>query len=235
MKIKPSKYWAVIITLLFHTILVWGLFFMENNRFEKEKIYELDLETKISKEEVIEKEQKLKELAKQQVQELLSNKGAKRFVSGEKLQESTLEDLKEEYSEREKKADKILKKSEPKPEDTDNKEIALKEEIKEAAKERQTVFFVGNSRVEYFLAERYRVKLPIPVYQCEGGGVVEIAIQVNKQGMVVEAEVVKQRSRSASECMQEAALYSALNSQFSERPEYVGLQKGRIVYQFVPQ
>lgn len=235
MKIKSSKYWAVIITLLFHTILVWGLFFMENNRFEKEKIYELDLETKISKEEVIEKEQKLKELAKQQVQELLSNKGAKRFVSGEKLQESTLEDLKEEYSEREKKADKILKKSEPKPEDTDNKEIALKEEIEEEAQERQTVFFVGNSRVEYFLAERYRVKLPIPVYQCEGGGVVEIAIQVNKQGMVVEAEVVKQRSRSASECMQEAALYSALNSQFSERPEYVGLQKGRIVYQFVPQ
>lgn len=235
MKNRPRKYWAIGSTLLFHTILVWVLFFMENNRFERKKIYELELETRLSEEKILEKQKELEELAKKQVQELLSNKGAKRFVAGEKLQESTVKDLKEAYNERERKTEEILKKREQKTEQTESKEITLKEETEAEPEERQTVFFVGNSRVEYFLAERYRVKLPIPVYQCEGGGVVEISIQVNKEGMVVSAEVVKQRSRSASDCMQEAALASALNSQFSKRPEYAGLQKGRIVYQFVPQ
>ncbi len=85
------------------------------------------------------------------------------------------------------------------------------------------------------MAERYRVKLPIPVYKCEGAGVVEVAIWVNRKGMVTQAEVIKVRSNSASECMKNTALNAALTSSFSESKTALVSQKGRIVYQFAAQ
>lgn len=234
MNLKSQQYWAIIVTLLFHVILFWFLFFTEMQKRELLKEYELELAPE-PKQSVEEKE-KIEKIAETEVRELLSSKAAKRYERGEKTvrEKITTEQLKAELEEL--KSKQPTKASLSKPKITFEKE-EIEREMKDTIEETepQTVFYVGKSRVEYFLAERYRVALPIPVYQCEGGGLVEVAIDVNKKGVVVSAEVIKKRSKSASDCMHEAALQAALASVFSERPEAPEIQKGRIVYKFAPQ
>ncbi len=230
MNFKPQQYWAIIITLLFHTVLFWLLFFSEIKKSENAKLYELELVAE-EKEDVKEKKKKLKEIAEQQLNEMLTSKAVKRAVGNEKFEQSN--QLKEEFHQKQKQlqalqASKLSKISLPKAE---------KKQIKKAnaTNRDQTVFYVGKSRVEYFLAERYRVKLPVPVYQCEGSGTVYIAIYVNRKGVVVNAEVIKDLSLSATNCMKEAALQAALSSVFGKRSQAPSVQKGKIVYMFAAQ
>lgn len=231
MKLKPQQYWAIIITLFFHVLVFWFLFFTEIRKNAEDTAYEIELAVETLETENEEKKAKIEELANAQLQELLSNKAAKRAVAGEYLQEQTTsEELQAEFEEKQAES-RSLKQH------TRKSKINFKEEKKQEEEEKapQTVFYVGKSRVEYFLAQRYRVKLPIPVYKCEGGGTVEVAIFVNSKGTVVNAELIKERSRSGSDCMKEAALNAALTSVFSENLDAPAVQQGRIVYQFAPQ
>lgn len=240
MKIKSQQYWAIIITLLFHTVLFWLLFFAEVYKSEKEMTYEIALEPESLQELEEEKQAEIERKANEQLQEILSNRAAKRMVRNEETQEMQFTEetkqLQEEFEQRQMQS-KTLQKTQKTPQITfsEKEEKGESNAQAEASAPAQTVFYIGKSRVEYFLAERYRIKLPIPVYKCEGAGTVEVAITVNRQGMVVAAQVMKERSHSASECMQEAALNAALTSVFSERPEALVAQQGRIVYQFAAQ
>lgn len=234
MRLKPQQYWAIIITLLFHTVVVWLLFFAEMSKSSENNTYEIELDPEILEVEKDEIKEKIQEVADAELQEILSNKAAKRPVKGEQFEmQKTSAQLQEEFEDKQAVTQKIKKFREKSSINfAEEKEDKVQEEQE---KEPQTVFYVGKSRVEYFLAQRYRVKLPIPVYKCEGGGKVEVAISVNRQGMVINAEVVKERSRSGSDCMKGAALNAALASVFSKRPNAPNLQQGRIVYQFAPQ
>ncbi|MBS9767782.1 MAG: hypothetical protein KGV44_09635 [Flavobacteriaceae bacterium] len=236
MRLKPQQYWAIIITLLFHTVLFWGLFFSEMNKTDKQDAYEIELKEEDTPTEQ-NKAEEIKKIAEQELKEMLSNKASKRMLKGEKIAQAKItndtELLEQEFEERKQKTNAI-KTAQKTPEIT----VAKKEEVVEPkidTLQQQTVFYVGNSRVEYFLAERFRVKLPIPAYQCEGAGTVEVVIWVNRQGAVTNAEVVKFRSQSATDCMRENALKAALSSLFSKRPNAPLSQKGRIVYLFAKQ
>lgn len=236
MNLKSQQYWAIIITLLFHAMVFWLLFFAEMNRFAENNTYEIELNPAIQ-EDVEEQEQaKIKEAAGAELREILTSKAAKRIVSGEQWQEeqASSEQLQEEFEKKQKQTQQVVK-LRAKAQINLAKEKQQNESESEEEKVPQTVFYVGKSRVEYFLAQRYRVKLPIPVYKCEGGGTVEVAISVNRKGMVTDAGIIKDRSRSASDCMKEAALNAALTSVFSERAAALITQKGRIVYQFAAQ
>ncbi len=235
MRLKPRQYWAIIITLLFHTIVFWFLFFVEVQKNKKEE-YKVELNPQKDKELEEKKKQLIEEKATKELQELLSNKAAKRAVANESFSENYTDNTKElqEDFDKQKEVFKQLKqKPKKRPKSIVNKG---KEEVEniDSIKRTQTVFYVGNSRVEYFLAKRYRVHLTIPVYKCEGAGIVEVAIIVNAQGQVINAEVMEQRSHLASDCMKEAALQAALTSSFSKKLGYIP-QKGRIVYQFAKQ
>lgn len=236
MRLRPQQYWAIIITLLFHTILIWALFFSEINKSEGLDVYEIELKPEAPENKEEEKNADIQQKAEAELKEMLASRAAKRAVRGERWAEKQstqdIEQLQEAFEQRQEQT-KALGKMQKKPQISFSEKDEIKEEEKQEAP--QTVFFVGKSRVEYFLAERYRKKLPIPVYKCEGGGIVEIAISVNRRGNVVNAEVVKERSRSASDCMQKAALNAALTSVFSERPEALVIQQGRIIYQFAAQ
>lgn len=233
MKLKQQQYWAIIVTLLFHAVLFWLLFFAEIGKFQKEKTYEIELDAAPIEDVKEQKQEQIKAAAEQQLAEMLSNKAAKRGLRGEKIKQ-TSQQLKEEFEERQQQSEALFKTKNASQITFSEEKDTLKKEEKTQKEKPQTVFFVGNSRVEYFLAERYRVKLPIPVYKCEGAGTVEVAISVNRMGMVVAAEVVKQRS-NASECMREAALNAALTSEFSKHPQAAAIQYGRVVYKFAAQ
>ncbi len=236
MRLKPQQYWAIILTLLFHTVLFWGLFFSQMSKNKQKDLYELELKEPEKKEQ--DKEQ-IRKIAEKQLQEQLSNKASKQLLKGEKVAkkvrlENDTRKLIKEFEERKKQFDALTKRQ-PKPKVRLQKEPSRLEENLQDSLSRETIFYVGNSRVEYFLAERYRRSLPIPAYKCEGAGSVEVLIWVNRAGQVTSAEIVKFRSKQASECMREAALKAAKTSLFSSSPNSPMSQKGRIVYLFAPQ
>ena len=50
----------------------------------------------------------------------------------------------------------------------------------------------GPTNIYYKLEYRYHLRLPVPVYKCQGSGVVVVNIVVDQQGRVVQAETETQ-------------------------------------------
>ncbi|MFI3280096.1 MAG: energy transducer TonB [Rikenellaceae bacterium] len=103
----------------------------------------------------------------------------------------------------------------------------------EGSTERRDVKQQGNVTVSYAFANpvRHAQNLIVPAYQCQGGGEVVIAAQLNQQGKVVKAEV----SRGGDKCMQETALRAAKASTFNTAENAPESHSGTITYIFIPQ
>lgn len=236
-RFRKHQLWAIGITVFLHISLFGWLLFSNIVAHQKQEEYELLLEVlKEKKKEVMERqEESVKEQAEKAMEEILTHTPSKILEEGETEIEQTTEKLEQDYQEKVKEDAK----AEVEAEKYKSPEIAKKKEVVDDGvseeDKKKTIFYVGKSSVSYYLAERYRIKLPIPIYQCKGGGTVEVAIVVDRLGKVLEAEVIKRRSASASSCMKEAALQAALTSVFSKSKNAKEEQKGRIVYKFVPQ
>lgn len=98
----------------------------------------------------------------------------------------------------------------------------------------KSTFYSGKSSVTYNLEDRYARFLPIPVFKCEFGGTVVVAITVNQKGIVQKASVVESQSQ-ADDCLWTVAVDAAGRSRFNEKPSAPALQKGTITYHFVRQ
>ena len=95
--------------------------------------------------------------------------------------------------------------------------------------------YSGPSVLRYTLDGRTAKKpLPIPAYRCYGGGEVTIIIQVNRQGMVLNAQVNENIS-ATDKCLRESALHAARQTRFSKSSTAPERQVGEIVYQFIAQ
>lgn len=94
--------------------------------------------------------------------------------------------------------------------------------------------YSGPSVLSYTLDGRTATHLPIPAYRCYGGGQVTVIIQVNRQGMVLNAQVNEAVSAS-DKCLREYALRAARQSKFSKSNTAPERQIGEIVYQFIAQ
>lgn len=94
----------------------------------------------------------------------------------------------------------------------------------------------GNVTVSYSLSEpvRYAVKMPVPAYMCEGGGLVVVNIVVNPSGEVVDCKVDDAQSERNA-CLRESALSKASESLFNADPSAPARQRGVVEYQFVAQ
>lgn len=77
--------------------------------------------------------------------------------------------------------------------------------------------------------------IPVPVYRCEGHGLVETEIYVDQQGNVISARVVVEKSTTVDACLFDAAVKYALRSKFNADPSAPVKQKGKIWYQFIAQ
>jgi outer membrane biosynthesis protein TonB len=93
----------------------------------------------------------------------------------------------------------------------------------------------GMTNIVYNLLNRKDLRLPVPVYMCEGSGSVTVNIEVNQQGRVVSASV-DQKNSDASSCLADEALKSAKLSVFNADYQSAPLrQKGTITYSFIAQ
>ncbi|MBN1924356.1 MAG: hypothetical protein JW798_00845 [Prolixibacteraceae bacterium] len=93
--------------------------------------------------------------------------------------------------------------------------------------------YSGDSNVEYSLADRYHVRLPIPVYLAENGGKVKVMIDVDRRGEVIKADPVVEPY--LTDQILSYAKTAALRTRFNSSEEAPAVQKGYIQYTFVAQ
>ena len=98
----------------------------------------------------------------------------------------------------------------------------------------QSTVYVVKSSVSYNIKGRYKTYLPIPVYKCEFGGKIVVAVVVNRQGRVIKAEVVDTESNK-DDSLREVAVDAALKSEFNVDEKAPERQTGTITYNFVKQ
>lgn len=93
--------------------------------------------------------------------------------------------------------------------------------------------FQGATYISYTLKDRYKLKIPVPTYRCEGSGKVTINIVVNRDGKVISNEITA--NSSSDLCLREAALKSVKSSKFNQNYDAPLKQRGTITYIFEAQ
>jgi len=105
--------------------------------------------------------------------------------------------------------------------------------------EEENTVYAGPTTITFEFLEaplnRGKVELTVPVYRCQGSGVVKVEVAVATDGRVREARVLEPIIGSDRVCFADAALSAALSSQF--RIELSGPVKHRaiITYSFIAQ
>lgn len=87
-----------------------------------------------------------------------------------------------------------------------------------------------NSSLSYTLKNRKALRLPNPIYTCEGSGKVVVKIEVNKNGYVYQTKVDKRNSTTRNECLFDNAMEYAKKALFSSST--IDEQNGSITYYF---
>jgi hypothetical protein len=99
--------------------------------------------------------------------------------------------------------------------------------------------YTGPSNVTYeFLSapfNRYKTYLPVPVYKCQGEGIVFVNIEVDPEGKVVSAQCNMTKDYVDKECLLEVARNYALNTRFEVKTNAPEKHKAKIIYNFIPQ
>ena len=95
--------------------------------------------------------------------------------------------------------------------------------------------YQGPTNIYYSLENRYDVRLPVPVYKCEGEGIVEVQVVVDQRGRVVQVGVDNLGDSLNEICLTEAAKTAALSTRFNSDFEAPARQRGTITYHFQPQ
>ncbi len=98
----------------------------------------------------------------------------------------------------------------------------------------KTEVYKGPSVLSYDLGGRKAMRLPVPVYQCEGGGDVTVQVEVDRRGYVTGATVNANGSVN-NNCLHNAALQAARTSRFAADANAPRRQKGHITYRFIKQ
>jgi hypothetical protein len=94
--------------------------------------------------------------------------------------------------------------------------------------------YLGPTNVTYFLENRFKQYLPIPVYTCKGGGLVVVNIIVSQKGDVISTSI-SEDSETKDECLMVTAIKYASQTRFNADFNADLRQKGYIMYQFIPQ
>lgn len=98
----------------------------------------------------------------------------------------------------------------------------------------ENVVYTGESNIVYYLENRYHVRLPIPVYLAQSGGIIIVDIAVNREGRVIEAEPRKNPAVRDDQIYLYAKA-AASRTVFNADPDAPNPQRGTIHYTFVAQ
>jgi len=109
-------------------------------------------------------------------------------------------------------------------------------EVERRPLEQETVAanYEGKTRIEYSLEGRTHTYLHIPIYKCQGAGIIMLRIEVNPRGDVEKATVIASESVT-DQCLIETAINSALVSRFNPDINAPRIQTGTLAFQFVAQ
>ena len=117
-------------------------------------------------------------------------------------------------------------------EDLEQEEIIMEAEDKEQT---PPEFYEGPTNIVYDLKDRYHLRLPVPVYKCQGAGFIEVKIAVDQRGRVVQVEIEKPGDTANEICLEEAARNAALKTRFNADYNAKVRQVGTIAYHFIAQ
>jgi TonB family protein len=224
---------AILATVLIHLmILITCLIF----RIHKEKVIHQE-------QVVIEFDQEVLKTLEQSLQE---NKTPKEFENNYLSQDdakniavNTAIKLEKELS-----TDKYIQEvkeelgiKDPKPREMITNEDANSESVEkkqyQAPIQEKIINYKGPTRITCYLENRKIRYTQVPVYKCQGGGIVNVAIVVNPKGEVIDASI--ESTNSNEECFSEAAVQAARLTLFSIDLKAELREKGTITYEFVPQ
>jgi hypothetical protein len=112
-------------------------------------------------------------------------------------------------------------------------ELSMEAEEDKPRQEKES--YMGPTNIYYSLENRYHRRLPVPVYQCQGSGLIEVKIAVDQKGRVVKAEVNPSSNGTGEACLAEAAKRAALHTRFNADYQAAARQVGTITYHFIAQ
>ncbi|MFO7923826.1 MAG: hypothetical protein R6U58_09065 [Bacteroidales bacterium] len=95
--------------------------------------------------------------------------------------------------------------------------------------------YTGPTTITYDLKGRNHVRIPVPVYKCPDGGIVEVSIAVNQEGRVISADIDAVPGNFNEICIFETAVRAAMDSRFSEEADAPPVQSGIITFYFQKQ
>lgn len=236
----------ILYTIIFHLVIIIILIFVkiEGLKHEKELGIMLDMNKDVELQEKIQEENiKIPADWLEQILEA-RKKASNRAVNlndpvNEKI--STEEYVDELLDELESQKDEEFLKNREKWKDIISSYV-FDEENKpdeEKKEEKEDKSFTGPTRITYEFLEpplkRQKRFLSIPVYRCEGSGLVVVDLEVKQDGSVAGAKVVRTETASDPICFNEAAKKAAYSSIFRSDFSAPEKQKARITYQFVAQ
>lgn len=111
------------------------------------------------------------------------------------------------------------------------------EELKlfRADKTEEEQVYKGATNIYFTLEEREVVHLEVPVYKCQGGGLVKLDIRVNRRGIVEFVSVDDAASETSDDCLINAAREAAMKTRFNLNQAAPLLQSGTLTYRFIAQ
>ncbi|MBZ9631051.1 hypothetical protein LB465_09690 [Salegentibacter sp. LM13S] len=230
-----DKHKALIITVLFCSVLILGLYnfnLSQQQKVEREMLVELEEYTAPEDEEEIpeeepepqtnqnspethrafnENQEAREENFNRELDEILEQNSARKEQSSENETESSTQGTFATGSKSE-----TIKRSDG---DNSSKDISTQSGG------------LRNSSISFSLRGRNAVSIPNPIYTCDNSGKIVINITVNAEGQVIDTGINKASSNSDNECLIEKALEYASNAVFSQLPGR-NEQPGTITYNF---
>ena len=230
-------------TVIFHLVLAIFLVCVGISRLDSQQRIEIEIDmptpeiVQQKQEEQERKEQILRQSADEEVNELLRSLAVNEDVVKKNAETQPHERVKEYIEQIQEEIDSDYggryraNKNKHYKEDSIRAQRDKKERMLDSL---QSTVYVGKSSVSYNIKGRYKTYLPIPVYKCEFGGKVVVAVVVNRQGRVIKAEIVDAESNK-DDTLREVAADAALKSEFNADEKAPERQSGTITYNFVKQ
>ncbi|MFW5657037.1 MAG: energy transducer TonB [Bacteroidota bacterium] len=221
-------------TLIFHLLLLNVFFILRMSALKSEQHVEMAIEfEELEENEPVIPVDKNKEYVEEELQQIdedmarnIAVNRANENLAEEISTENYIDELKRELN-----IDELF------PEQGSDEEFLpeFKEAREQEKASEEITEYSGPTRIEYYLENRTKRYIHVPVYKCEGSGKVSLDIVVDQEGLVVSANVAKVQGSSSNECLIDAALDAANRSRFNTDFNAPKRQKGTISYQFVAQ
>jgi len=95
--------------------------------------------------------------------------------------------------------------------------------------------YEGPTNIYFSLKDRKITRLIVPVYKCQGGGLIQVEIRVNRRGKVEWTSIDTAVSTTSDPCLISAAKRSASKTRFNFNTKAPMLQTGTITFRFIAQ